>query len=204
MLHLDDAVRLRALDAGRMLDLVADLPRQLRAGWELAMSVPLPREWDASAFHAIVIAGMGGSAIGASLVAALTEGECPIPIVVVRDYALPAFAHGPRVLVIASSYSGETEETLEVFETARKRGCALAAVATGGRLAEWARAWEVPLFQFEPVGQPRAALGYSFAILLGLLHRLGLIPDAGTAIEEAAAVMEEDLRADGPGGPGGS
>ncbi|GBD09841.1 hypothetical protein HRbin22_02102 [Candidatus Thermoflexus japonica] len=193
MLHLDDAARLRALDAGRMLDLVADLPRQLRAGWELAMGVSLPREWDASAFHAIVIAGMGGSAIGASLVAAFAEGECPIPLMVVRDYALPAFARGPRVLVVASSYSGETEETLEVFETARKRGCALAAVATGGRLAEWARDWGVPLFRFEPVGQPRAALGYSFAILLGLLHRLGLIPDQRPALEEAVAVMEEDL-----------
>lgn len=192
MLHLDDAARLRALDAGRMLDLVADLPRQLRAGWELAMRASLPREWNASAFDAIVIAGMGGSAIGASLAAALTEGECPIPVVVVRDYALPAFARGPRTLVIGSSYSGETEETLEAFETARKRGCALVAMATGGRLAEQALEWEVPFFPIEAVGQPRAALGYSFSILLGLLHRLGLIPDAGTAIEEAAALLTAD------------
>jgi glucose/mannose-6-phosphate isomerase len=194
MIHLDDPARLRALDAGRMLDLVADLPRQLRAGWELAMAVPLPAGWTASAFDGVVIAGMGGSAIGASLVAALTAGECPIPVTVVRDYALPAFARGPRVLVIASSYSGETEETLEAFETARQRGCALAAVATGGRLAEWAQAWEVPLFRFEPVGQPRAALGYSFSILLGLFHRLGLIPDQQPAIDEAIALMEEDLQ----------
>ena len=79
MIHLDDPARLRALDAGRMLELVADLPRQLRAGWELAMAVPLPSGWTASAFDGVVIAGMGSSAIGASLVAALTAGECPIP-----------------------------------------------------------------------------------------------------------------------------
>lgn len=192
MIPLDDAARLRAMDTGQMLDRVADLPRQLEAGWALAMQAPLPRGWEASAFDAIVIAGMGGSAIGASLVAALVQEECPIPLTVVRDYALPAFARGPRVLVIGSSYSGETEETLEVFETARKRGCALAAIATGGRLAEQAQAWGVPLFRFEPVGQPRAALGYSFSILLGLLHRLGLIADAQPALAEAAARMRED------------
>jgi len=192
MIHLDDTARLRELDTGRMLDLVADLPRQLRAGWELAMRTPLPPGWGDAAFDGVVIAGMGGSAIGASLVAALVEDTCPIPLVVVRDYALPAFARGPRTLVIGSSYSGETEETLEAFETARRRGCALAAIATGGRLAAQALEWEAPLFRFEPVGQPRAALGYSFSILLGLLHRLGLIPDMRGAIEEAAARLQED------------
>ncbi|MDW8065082.1 MAG: bifunctional phosphoglucose/phosphomannose isomerase [Anaerolineae bacterium] len=192
MIDLDDAAGLRALDRGRMLELVADLPRQLRAGWAQAMGASLPRGWEASAFDAIVIAGMGGSAIGASLAAALTAGECAIPVVVVRDYVLPAFARGPRTLVIGSSYSGETEETLEAFETAWKRGCALAAMATGGRLAAQALEWEVPFFPIEGVGQPRAALGYSFSMLLGLLHRLGLIPDAGRAIEEAASQLEAE------------
>lgn len=193
MVDLNDETRLRALDAGRMLDLVADLPRQLEDGWALAMATPLPEGWTAAAFDHILVAGMGGSAIGASLVAALAAEIGPIPLTVVRDYTLPAFARGERTLVVASSYSGETEETLAAFEEARRRRCALAALTTGGRLATWAQEAGIPLFRFPPVGQPRAALGYAFALLLGLLRRLNLIPDPSEELAEAAAVLREGI-----------
>ena len=66
----------------------------------------------------MLISGMGGSAIGADLLAGYIAPTCPIPVIVQRDYGLPAWAHGPETLVIASSHSGNTEETLEAFNAA--------------------------------------------------------------------------------------
>jgi glucose/mannose-6-phosphate isomerase len=109
---------------------------------------------------------------------------------VLRDYGLPAYADG-HTLVIASSYSGNTEETLSSFRAARERDCALVAVTTGGELARLAREWEVPLVTFHYESQPRAALGYSLMSLLGVLRARGLAGDVDADLAEAAALLDE-------------
>jgi glucose/mannose-6-phosphate isomerase len=117
--------------------------------------------------------------------------ECEVPITVVRGYTLPAFAHGATTLVAACSYSGNTEETLSCFRQALERSTRAVAITTGGELAALAREASVPVIQFAYESQPRAALGYSFVLLLGLLHRLGQIRDYTGDVSEAAEVMED-------------
>jgi glucose/mannose-6-phosphate isomerase len=138
----------------------------------------------------VVIAGMGGSAIGAALLASYCTPLAPIPVFVHRDYGLPLFARGPQTLVICSSHSGNTEETLDAFEAAREAGCRVIAVTTGGELAQRAKKNDVPLWVFDHSGQPRAAVGFSFGLLLAIFQRLGFVSDQREALEDALASMK--------------
>ena len=187
MTNLDDLSALRTLDPQRMLDHVASLPRQCRDAWAATRRLALPERY--LGVHKVVIAGMGGSAIGGDLAAAVAADSSPKPILVHRDYDLPAYVD-PRTLVIASSYSGNTEETLAAFRAAHERGCPLLAVATGGKLAQLAGEWQVPLVSFDYRSQPRAALGYLFVSLLGVLRALGLVEDLDADLAEALTILE--------------
>lgn len=172
MIDLDDIAGLRTLDSQGMLGHVAAFPQQCRDAW--AMVRPWqPPEWYRS-IDQVVIAGMGGSAIGGDLAAAVAADRSTRPIWVHRDYDLPASVDH-RTLVIASSYSGNTEETVSAFCAAHERGCPLIAIATGGQLAHLAAQWQVPLFTFVYPAQPRAALGYLLVSLLGILQTLALV-----------------------------
>jgi len=197
-MNLDNLSDLILHDPQNMLAHIDGLPSQLQTAWELGQSLPLP---ECKEIRQVIISGMGGSAIGADLLAAYAAPTCRIPIIVHRDYGVPAYAHNPETLVIVSSHSGNTEETLDSFETARINGCTLMAVSTGGQLGKKAEEAEIPLWQFEHHGQPRAAVGYSFGLLLAALTRLGLIPDPGNEINDAVEDMhaqQESLRAEIP------
>ncbi len=187
---LDDPNTYLEIDRSRAGARLFDLPNQCRRAWELV------RSWSPPATpappRAVVIAGMGGSAIGGDLVRALAERWSSLPVTVHRDYGLPAFA-GRHTLVIASSYSGNTEETLSAAEEARRRGATLIAVTTGGELARRARDWGIDVLQFDYLAQPREALGYSFLLLLGVLVRLDLLPDPTPQVEEAVSLLNELL-----------
>jgi glucose/mannose-6-phosphate isomerase len=103
--------------------------------------------------------------------------------------------------VICSSHSGNTEETLDSFESALKSECSIVAVCTGGELAKRAAARSIPVWRFDHKGQPRAAVGFSFGLLLALFTRLGFIPDPSADLTEAVASMkrsQQRLRADIP------
>jgi glucose/mannose-6-phosphate isomerase len=144
---------------------------------------------------------MGGSAIGADLVAASVFSSIRVPIIVHRDYGLPAFAQGQQTLVICSSHSGNTEETLDSFESALENGCSVVVICTGGELAKRAGEKNVPVWRFSHSGQPRAAVGFSFGLLLSLFACLQLIPDPAKDIAEAISAMkrsQEHLRAEVP------
>lgn len=198
MLSLDNPNAFRELDPENMIEQIDDLPDQLQKAWELGNRLPLA---EYQPIRQVLIAGMGGSAIGADLLAAYVEPLASVPLMVQRDYSLPAWATGPQTLVIASSHSGNTEETLSVFEQAQRAGCQLLVVSTGGKLGELAKTQQIPLWTFEHQGQPRAAVGYSFGLLLALLWRLKLIPDPSPDVEEALEAMraqQPSLRADAP------
>jgi len=183
-----------------MLRRVWELPEQVEQarslGADLRLALPeLPRH--------VVILGMGGSAIGGELLKALVEPECPVPIAVNREYDLPAYV-GPGTLVVASSYSGNTEETLSACRLAAERGARVVAVTTGGVLAQWAADHGWPLVRIPGGLQPRAAIGYSFIPLLGLLQQLGLVAPKGDDIRETVAVLRA-LRSElGPDVPSAS
>jgi len=144
---------------------------------------------------------MGGSAISGDLLFKYLEDELDIPFIVQRNYELPKWVHGKGVLVVASSHSGNTEETLSVYEQAIERGCPIAAITTGGELSERAAENQIPLWKFEHKGQPRAAIGYSFAMLLNMFYRLGLIQDPMPIMRKAVDEMklqEECIQASNP------
>jgi glucose/mannose-6-phosphate isomerase len=199
MIDLNDPVAIRAADPFQFRDHIVALPRQLLDGWAAAQALDLPdslRQIDR-----VVLIGMGGSAIGAALFAALAAPECRHPISVVRDYDLPAFAGGSNTLMIAVSFSGDTEEVLAAFEQARTRGCQLLVVTGGGQLAKRAQAIGAPVIRIEHASPRQSALGWVIAPLLGLSSRLGWTHDFAIDLEEAIEVVRSwtpDLDVDAP------
>src|SRR5688572_1856067 len=197
-MNLDDLDRFKQLDTLNMLGEIDNLPDQLGYAYQLGTQHDLP-EWQG--FRQVVIAGMGGSAIGADLLASYCAPLATIPVFVQRDYGLPLFARGAETLVICSSHSGNTEETLDAFEAARQAGCRIIVVSTGGELARRARENDIPVWTFEHAGQPRAAVGFSFGLLLAMFQRLGFLPDQREALEDALSFMkrsQERIKADIP------
>jgi glucose/mannose-6-phosphate isomerase len=185
-MNLDDVNHFNELDSQGMLAEIDGLPSQLEKAWEIGQSANLPKMDDV---RQVVVVGMGGSAIGGDLLAAYMAPTGMAQVTVWRGYDLPAYAAGKDTLVIASSHSGNTEETLSGYEQAKKSGVQLMAVTTGGELAKRAQADGVPLWTFDHPGQPRAAVGYSFGMLLGAAARLDLVPDPAADVAAAAAAM---------------
>jgi len=148
----------------------------------------------------LVIAGMGGSAIGGSLALAVLGDRASRPVVVARDYALPAWATPDRT-VLCASYSGETEETLAAFDAAGAVGARRIVATTGGTLAANARAEGVPVIPMPGGFQPRAAVGYGLVIALEVAALCGAAPSLRTEIDVAAAHADELAGEWGPGAP---
>jgi glucose/mannose-6-phosphate isomerase len=191
---LDDPQVLNRIDVSDMLGRVRELPRQLALARRVAASVDLEdRHRDVDA---VLLLGMGGSAIGAELVAGLAGDRLRVPLLVHRDYGLPGWA-GPRTLVVAASHSGETVETLSGATAARKRGVPLVVVSTGGALGRQAVAEGTPYLRYEQPGQPRAALGFSLGIVHELLVRTGLLVDPDP-FGPAAEALEDLLERNAP------
>jgi glucose/mannose-6-phosphate isomerase len=181
---IESVERIRTADPEDMLGRIKELPKQIQGAWQVTRAAQLPPAY--GDVRNITVVGMGGSAIGGDLAAALLADELKIPMSVHRDYGLPAFI-GRDSLVIASSYSGNTEETLSAFDEARKRGAKVLALTTGGTLATQARAANYPVVTFSYKARPRATLGYSLGLVLGSLTRLGLIRDLSADIDAAVA-----------------
>ena len=181
---IESVERIRAADPGNMLDRVKDLGKQVRDAWELAKSAKIPPAY--ADVRNITLVGMGGSAIGGDFAASLLADELKIPMSIHRDYGLPAYV-GRDSLVIASSYSGNTEESLSAFELAQKRGAKILVLTTGGKIADLGRAANYPMVTFSYKAQPRAALGYSLGLVLGCLVKMGFVRDLGTDIDAALA-----------------
>ncbi|MFQ5860056.1 MAG: bifunctional phosphoglucose/phosphomannose isomerase [Dehalococcoidia bacterium] len=187
MESLDDPSLYTRLDPTGMRHRLRGLPQQCREAWDQAQKVSLLPQY--AAVEAVVVAGMGGSAIGGDLLADLAALEEAPPVTVVRGYQLPAFV-GENTLVIASSYSGSTEETLAVFQQALERSCQVVAVTGGGALEQRARDAHIPLVPVQYQGEPRCALGYSFVVPLALLQRLGLLADKLAELSQALETLE--------------
>jgi glucose/mannose-6-phosphate isomerase len=125
----------------------------------------------------IYVAGLGGSGIGADFVSSFIQDECKLPFLVRKGYHVPAFV-GPNTLAIASSYSGNTEETLISYDQIKNQGARIICVASGGKIIEKAKSDGFDFVQV-PANwpSPRACLGYSLTAQLWVLHHLGLISD---------------------------
>jgi glucose/mannose-6-phosphate isomerase len=149
---LDDSRLLETFDKGRMLDSIVSMPKQIEEAVKSKLS--LGRE-----VESVCICGMGGSAIGGDILADYAARSGEMPLVVVRGIELPRFV-GKSTLAIMISYSGETWETLELFDGAVKRGAQVVSVTSGGELGRRSKKKKVPLLLVPTGQQPRAALGY--------------------------------------------
>ena len=187
-INLDEPGVYKKYDPEGMIERIKELPAQCKQAWQAAMDFNLPPHY--ANVDKVVILGMGGSAIGGDLVRSLAQSELKVPVIVYRDYALPPFVD-VRTLVIASSYSGNTEETLSAFEAALGAGYKKLAITTGGRLQELAKAENIPVFKINYQSQPRAALGFSFLPALCFMQRLGFIGDKTADVTETIQLLEQ-------------
>ncbi len=188
VVNLDDIKIYPQLDPEGMLARIKELPMQCKQAWQTAMNFELPSGY--RNIDKVVVLGVGGSAIGGDLIRTLLQAELKIPVIVHRDYGLPAYVD-EKTLLIASSYSGNTEETLSSFESALKTDAKKIAITTGGKLSEIAKANNVPVFKIEYKAQPRAALGFSFISTLGILQKLGFIKDKSADVAETVQILEK-------------
>ncbi|HLF76264.1 MAG TPA: bifunctional phosphoglucose/phosphomannose isomerase [Dehalococcoidia bacterium] len=166
------------------------LPQQCREAWEDVRGFTLPESY--RYIDNVIVAGMGGSAIAGDFLQALCYTESDKAVTVVRGYHLPRWAD-ERTLVIACSHSGNTEETLAIYEQARQRGCKLAASTTGGSIKALAGAAGVPLLAYDFYPEPRSAFGHSFVRLLAIA-RAAAVLDVTEARMQAAIEEIESMQ----------
>jgi glucose/mannose-6-phosphate isomerase len=186
-----------AVDSTGQLDEVLELSEHLTdALWRVESSGAKPVDTPGG----LIVAGMGGSASGGRLAMAALGSRLRRPMVVADGYALPGWA-GPSTLVFASSYSGNTEETLSAYDDAAERGAPRLVATTGGALAARARADGVPVVPVPGGFQPRAAIGYSIVGALEAAALAGAAPSVRDEISAATALVEELIVEWGPDSP---
>ena len=188
MVDLDDLLIYRQLDTSGMLDHLREFPEQCERAWEKVLKFELPREY--TGIDKVVILGMGGSAIGGEVVRRLALAESKVPVWVNRDYGLPPFVD-EGTLVIASSYSGNTEETLTAFAESLKTPAKKLVLTTGGELKELAEKEGIPVFLIDYQAPPRAAFPHSFIPLVGIFQKLGLLGDKSANLKEALRILNK-------------
>jgi glucose/mannose-6-phosphate isomerase len=189
-----------AIDSARQIDDILALPDHLRdALWRVESANLEPHD----APGGLIVAGMGGSAIGGALAREALGDRASRPIVVARGYALPAWTM-PDTTVLCASYSGNTEETLAVYDAAGALGARRIVATTGGKLAEAARAENVPVIPLPGGFQPRAAVAYSLVVALEVAGLCGAGERMHAEIDVAAAHVEHIIELWGPDAPSDS
>jgi glucose/mannose-6-phosphate isomerase len=193
---LDNQEKIKSIDKGNMLSFCVDIARHYEKAAAIAnaikISYPKPEN--------IIVVGMGGSAIGGDLLKDWAKNKSSVPIEVNRDYYLPAYAN-EKTLVLITSYSGETEESLSAFLDALKRKCMVYCITSGGTLLDYAQRLNVPYLRVPGGMPPRAALPYLLVPLLVCMEKLQLVSGASQELDEALAVLGQVARDNSPNKP---
>lgn len=176
-----------AVDPAGMSGRIASFPDQVREAVTIGRAAPL--KLSTAGIRSIVLCGLGGSAIGGDILRSYAAGELAVPLIVNRHYTLPRFVDR-NTLVIISSYSGNTEETVSAHREALRRKARILCVTSGGTTAKLAARAGSPVITIPGGAPPRSALGYSFFPLLIAFGRLGLIRDKRREIAETIALLD--------------
>jgi glucose/mannose-6-phosphate isomerase len=185
---LDDAETVSRLDPDGMLKAITDFPLSARKA--LANTEKTKINIKGIEYTSLLIAGMGGSAVGGLLLRDWLRDSLEIPVEVSRGYNLPAWVN-QKTLIYAVSYSGNTEETISQYHEALKLGCTIVCFCSGGILEQLAKENHQTLVRFPTGQQPRAAIPYQFYNLAGVTRRIGLIDDKKwSEVEESINVVE--------------
>lgn len=181
---LDDIKR---VDPKGMYNWIADFPKQIEDAVRIGKEAKI--KLNVKGIENIVLTGLGGSAIGGDLLRSYLAEELDIPFIINRNYTLPEFV-GRNTLVIVSSYSGNTEETIAAHKDAIKRKARILCISTGGETAKIAKKNKQPWIQIPPGLSPRAALGYSFFPLLVVLGRFSFVKLKDKDIKETIQLLK--------------
>ena len=174
---------IREVDRHGFRDTLIGLSAQCLQAWTLGQSWTLPQKLRLP--RRVIFAGVGGSAIGADVVATYARLFSPISVEVTRDYSLPPL--DKDCLVLACSFSGETEEAIKPFQAAAAAGAMCLAITTGGTLQAEALRLAQPCLTYSWSGTPRSAIGYGVFLPLAILSRLGLFEISDDEIESVIA-----------------
>lgn len=184
---LDDPKYIQQFDSDDALGVLAGQHEQLLHSFDVGIEI------DKSKINTIVVVGMGGSALAGQLVRTWWLDSLSLPLIVVRDYDLPAFVD-ENTLVICSSYSGNTVETLTAYGQAKDIGAHLVLLASGGKLADLAAEDGTPLYKLPSGYQPRMAMWYGVRALTELMEGLGFVEEGVTRLEAASEFLKEAVR----------
>lgn len=173
--YLDDLDKIRQIDESNVLGSIEELRYQVKQTSQEIDELAFPIE---NEIQNVVVAGMGGSALGADIIKNLYKNELKVPFDICRDYNLPNYVD-KNSLVILSSYSGTTEETLSCAKQAKDKKANIIVISAGGDLINFANKHHFPFFQIKPEhnpsNQPRMALGYSIFAMISIIKKLNLI-----------------------------
>jgi glucose/mannose-6-phosphate isomerase len=181
---LDDMSKISPIDKSNMLGFCVEAAKHYLEAARTAEKISLPHANPEN----VIVAGMGGSAIGGELLKDWARDKAQFPIDVSRAYSLPAYAN-KRSLVLVMSYSGETEESLSSFLDAVKRKCMIFCVSSGGSLLEFAEKLSVPYLRVASGMPPRAALPYMFVPLLKTIEEVGVVSGVSEELSEATKIL---------------
>ncbi|HWA51887.1 MAG TPA: bifunctional phosphoglucose/phosphomannose isomerase [Patescibacteria group bacterium] len=192
---LDDLPKISQLDKGNILSSIEHLPEQIQDAWNEIQKVELPQEYGDC--QNIVVAGMGGSALGGRIVHYLEFKNLRVPVEVVTNYHLPSYVNN-KTLVILSSYSGNTEETISCAADGVNKNAKIFGIETGGKLLEILEEHKLPFYKIDPAnnpsGQPRMGLGYSISSILAILSKLKFIDIEDDEILNAIEITEKFVK----------
>lgn len=186
MALLDEPKTYQRLDPSGMLQHLHELPDQCQRAWQNALAFELPQSY--RRVDRAIILGMGGSAIGGDLLRSLALLENRLPVWVHRSYGLPPLLN-ENTLLIASSYSGNTEETLSSFVESLQTPAKKLVLTGGGRLRALAEKEGIPVLPIDYQAPPRAAFPHSFIPLLGIFQKLDLLEDKSADLSEAMQLL---------------
>ncbi len=175
-------------DKTNMFSVIAAFPEQIKQAVEIGNDINIIL--DVSGINNIIITGLGGSAIGGDLLRSYLQYEIKIPIQLNRNYYIPAYAN-ENTLVIASSYSGETEETISAYNDAKSKGCKIICISSGGRLSVMSENDGNYVVKLPRGYQPRCALAFSFFTMLILFIKLKFISERNQDIQKLIDLMKE-------------
>jgi glucose/mannose-6-phosphate isomerase len=191
MTDLDKIEDFLAFDKNKVYESITLLGKQIKQTYSEIKNIKIPKDYFSATN--IVIAGMGGSALGGRIIDSLIPQRVRVPIEVFTEFYIPNYVNH-NSLVILSSYSGTTQETLRDANEAIKKGAKIFIITTGGKLEEMAKKENIPSYVFNPENnpslQPRLALGYSVTAILSLLANCGYIHIVDSEIKEAVSFVE--------------
>jgi len=187
---LIDQEKIKTVDKDEMLSHIIEFPQQLQKGWNIGVSDSISLKL--TDIDSIVFSGMGGSAIAGDLVKGIFE-KMPVPFVVNRSYSVPDFMN-TKTLFIASSYSGNTEETITALKKAIKRKSHIVCITSGGKVESIGHENHFSVYKIEKGYPPRAALGFNLGILISMLKKMGLNTISSKDIKKTVRFLTDTIQ----------